>query len=219
MAPTPFVSEVGSNGSCGADRGACATHLGAFSLLAAFLSTGAVGCAELLEAPLLLACAARTHARSDSALAGSNPSQPHANERTCWDCFHASVSFSSRMFSCGSQELCDASYPSHLMWYSSFPFLSLCPRILSTRNRGSFSADVPPRAPFCDGLAGFAAGFAPAGVSTAAGRAASALLAGRGSASEFAPAGFFGNPAASGAFCRFAAGGTGGAPCASAVRA
>jgi len=124
------------------------------------------------------------------------------------------------MFSFGSQELCNASYPSHLMWYSSFPFLSLCPRILSTRNRGSSSADVPPRAPFCDGLAGFAAVFAPAGLSTAAGRAASALLAGRGSASEFAPAGFFGNPgAASGAFCRFAAGGTGGAPCASAVRA
>ena len=122
------------------------------------------------------------------------------------------------MLSCGSQELCDVSYPSHLMWYSSFPFLSLCPRILSTMN-SSFSAGMPPRAPFCDGLAGFAAGFAAAGLSTAAGRAAAALLAGRGSASEPARAGFFGDPADSAGFCRFAAGGTGGAPCASAARA
>ena len=52
-----------------------------------------------------------------------------------------------------------------------------------------------------------------------AGRAAAALLAGRGSASEPARAGFFGDPADSAAFCRFAAGGTGGAPCASAARA
>jgi len=103
------------------------------------------------------------------------------------------------MLSCGSQELCDVSYPSHLMWYSSFPFLSLCPRILSTMN-SSFSAAS------CLGLAGFAAG-----LSTAAGRAATALLAGRGSASEPTRA-FFGDPPDSAEFCRFAADGTAGAP-------